>query len=79
MSTALLSAILVRLAKPSPNRFARIRETGFIFVKSIAQNRFETGLTNRLRPSSSRKYDTVAKRNILQKVYQNSQAKHKMQ
>jgi len=41
--------------KPSQKRFGRIRETGFRFIKSIAQNRkilnlFETGLTNRLRP-----------------------------
>ena len=47
------SAISVRSNKPSPNRFAQIRRTGFRFVKSIARNRkilnrFMFGLANRL-------------------------------
>jgi len=53
-----MSAILVRSSKPSVTRFAWIRQTGFRFVKSIVQiqkiqNRFRTGLTNRLRPLSA--------------------------
>ena len=48
------SAILDRSTKLSPNRFAWIRKTGFKFVQSIARsrkilNRFETGLSTRLR------------------------------
>jgi len=47
------SAISVRSNKPSPNRFARIRQTGFRFVKLIARSRkilyrFRFDLANRL-------------------------------
>jgi len=43
---------LVRSTKPSPNRFAWIRETGFRFDKSIARNcEILTGVANQLRPN----------------------------
>jgi len=62
--TASPSAILVRSTKPSPNQFARIRETGFRFNKSTVRNckilnRFKTGLTNQLCPKDEVQFVTL--------------------